>query len=119
MLSPLLYGEVGTGLAVLSAVARWGAAAALLTLAVGLLVRHGPDRPQSLGWVSVGAGLVIGSWLAMSALFLLYLTSVASYGSLFGNLATIVVLMGYLYLSSATFLAGIQMDALLRERHAR
>ena len=91
---------------------------AIVLLAVGLLVRHGPSCPQPLGWVSLGAGLVVGGWLAMSAAFLIYLTTVASYGSLFGNLATLVVLMGYLYASSITFLGGIMMDALLRDRHA-
>ncbi|CAA9480795.1 MAG: hypothetical protein AVDCRST_MAG30-783 [uncultured Solirubrobacteraceae bacterium] len=117
-LGPLLYGDAGSlGSAGLLLV-RWVLAAALVLLAVGLLVRHGPDCPQPLGWVSVGAGLVVGGWLAMSAAFLVYLTTIAAYGSLFGNLATLVVLMGYLYASSITFLGGIMMDALLRDRHA-
>jgi membrane protein len=114
--APLAYGELPGVLAGLALVARWVVAAALLFLAVGLLVRHGPDCPKRLGWVSVGAGLVIVIWLAMSALFGVYLTTVASYGSLFGNLATVVVLMGYLYASAVTFVAGIEVDALVRER---
>ena len=113
--SPLLLGDLSPPAAALALVVRWGLAAALLLLAVGLLVRHGPDRPQRLGWVSLGAGVVIVMWLGMSALFGLYLTTVASYGSLFGNLATVVVLMGYLYASAVTFVAGIEVDALARE----
>lgn len=117
--APLLYGDPGTALSIAALIARWGIAAVLVLLSVGLLVRHGPNCPQTLGWVSIGAGIVVGGWLAMSAAFLVYLTTLASYGSLFGNLATLVVLMGYLYASSVTFLAGIQLDALLRARHGK
>lgn len=115
-LGSLIYGDAPAGLGIALLVLRWLIAGALLILAVGLLVHFGPDCPQPLGWVSVGALLVVGTWVVMSVLFLLYLTSVASYGSVFGNLATLVVLMGYLYLSSIAFVSGIQMDALLRER---
>ena len=115
-LTPLLYGDPGPALGVLLLLARWAAAAALLALAVGLLVHRGPDFEQPLSWVSVGTLLVIGAWVVMSAAFLAYLTHVASYGSLFGNLATVVVLMAYVYASTITFLVGIQVDALLRDR---
>jgi uncharacterized BrkB/YihY/UPF0761 family membrane protein len=50
----------------------------------------------------------------MSAAFGLYLTEVASYESVFGPLATVVVLMGYLYFSTVIFLGGVQVDALAR-----
>jgi hypothetical protein len=41
---------------------------------------------------------------------------IASYASIFGSLATIVVLIGYLYASSVIFLGGVQVDALHREQ---
>lgn len=116
-LVPVVDGDPGAALGALYLVGRWGVAGALLLLAVGLLVHYGPNCPQPLAWVSLGAVLVMVSWIAMSAAFLVYLTTVASYGSVFGNLATFVVLTGYLYASAITFLAGVQMDALLRERH--
>ena len=56
------------------------------------------------------------SWLLMSLAFVGYLKFVASYESVFGNLATVVVLLGYLYLSAVVFLAGAQLDALVRRR---
>ena len=115
---PLVLGEVSGVLQVAIGVLRWVLAAALLGVAVGLIVHYGPNCPQPLGWVSLGAGLIIAAWLAMSALFGLYLGTVASYGSIFGNLATVVILLAYLYASSIVFLAGAQMDALLRKRDA-
>jgi len=113
---PLLDGNPAPFVGALLFVARWGVAAVLLGLAVGLLVHQGPDRAQPLGWVSAGALTIAVSWMVMSTAFGLYLSSAASSGSIYGALATVVVLMAYLYASSIVFLAGIQVDALLRER---
>lgn len=119
VLLPLVVGDLGAlgGLAFL--VGRWAAAALVLGAAVGLLVHQGPDRVQPLGWVSAGAVTIVGAWVLMSGLFGLYLSRLASYGSIYGALASVVVLMGYLYASAVVFLAGIQVDALLRERDDR
>lgn len=113
---PLLVGDLGPFASALLFVGRWGVAAVLLGLAVGLLVHQGPDRAQPLGWVSAGAVTIVVLWVVMSVAFGLYLSGAASYGSIYGALATIVVLMAYLYASAIVFLAGIQVDALLRER---
>jgi membrane protein len=113
-LPPLLYGETSAPVAVLLVLARWGAAGALLLLAVGLLLHFAPERHQPLHWVTFGSLAIIAAWLAMSAAFGFYLTELASYGSVFGPLATAVVLMGYLYFSAVIFLGGVQADALVR-----
>lgn len=114
-LTPLLYGDPGPALGVVLLVLRWGAAGLLLMLAVGLLLRHAPECDQPLQWVSFGSLVIIASWLLMSAGFGFYLTEIASYGSVFGPLATVVVLMAYLYFSTVVFLGGVQVDALARE----
>jgi hypothetical protein len=46
----------------------------------------------------------------------LVLTTLADYGSIFGALATVVILLSYLYFASAAFLTGTQLHALVRER---
>lgn len=113
---PLLDGNPPALVGALLFVGRWGVAAVILGLAVGLLVHQGPDRGQPLGWVSAGAVTIVIFWVVMSLAFGLYLSSAASYGSVYGALATVVVLMAYLYASAIVFLAGIQVDGLLRER---
>jgi membrane protein len=118
-LAPLLHGDLGTAGNVASAAARWALTGALLLAAVALLVHFAPERHQPIGWVSFGSGLIMVAWLTMSAGFGLYLREVASYGSVFSNLATIVVLIGYVYASSVIFLGGVQVDALVRERRDR
>jgi uncharacterized BrkB/YihY/UPF0761 family membrane protein len=51
-----------------------------------------------------------------SVAFGFYVTNIASYGSLFGSFATIFVLLTYFYFSAIAFLAGIEIDAHVRER---
>ncbi|MFL5842539.1 MAG: YihY/virulence factor BrkB family protein [Thermoleophilaceae bacterium] len=115
-LGPLLYGDVGQPLGALFFLVRWIIAASLLGLAVGLTVRYGPDSDQPAEWVSIGTAIVVLSWSLTSILFGLYIRYVASYGSIFGNLATVVVLFIYVYLSSIVFFAGVQVDAIIRRR---
>jgi len=93
---------------------RWGLVFALLLLAVGLLAHFAPAKRRPARWVSFGALLSVGGWVVMSLIFSWYVTSVADYGSIFGSLATVIVAMEYLYLSSIVFLTGIQVDSLAR-----
>jgi membrane protein len=91
-------------------------AATLLLVATALMVRFGPDLKQPLRWVTFGAVLVVVGWIVGSALFAFYLTSVASYGTVFGNLATIFILLEYLFLLSVIFLLGLTFDAIAEGR---
>jgi membrane protein len=65
--------------------------------------------------VTFGTGLVVVAWLGMSAGFGLYLRTLADYGSIFGNLATLIVTLEYLYLTAIVFLAGLALDAITEE----
>ncbi len=116
-IGPVLHPDVGTGLAALLVFARWAVAGGLLLVAVGLLVRHAPATHQPMRWVSFGSLLVVGFWLAMSVAFGAYLRAAPPYSSLFGSLAFVVLLIAYLYLSSIVFLAGAQVDAMVRTQH--
>jgi membrane protein len=108
--------HAGPALTALGFVVRWTLVAALLGVVVALLVRHGPSAAQTVPWVSLGATIVIVSWLIVSLLFRVYLTDIASYQSVFGNLAVVIVAMGYLYISTTMFLFGAQLDAIIRLR---
>jgi membrane protein len=66
-------------------------------------------------WVSVGTLLIVGFWLLASLAFGFYLRVIANYGTVFGNLATVVVAMAYIYLSALALLAGAVLDAILRK----
>jgi membrane protein len=94
--------------------ARWVLAVGFLSIAVGLLVHVAPATPQPLPWVSLGTAIVIVSWVTVSVGFYFYLTALASYGSVFGSLASVIVVMAYLYISTTAFLFGAQLDAIIR-----
>jgi membrane protein len=115
-LGPLLYGAVGQPLGLVFVVIRWLVAAFLLGLATGLTVRLAPDGYQPAGWVTVGTAMIVVVWVLASVLFGLYIRFVASYASIYGSLATIVVLFLYVYISAIVFFAGAQVDAIIRRR---
>ena len=114
VLGPMVYGDVPSLLAALLFVVRWGIAGLLLLLAVAILLHYAPERRSPLEWVTFGAVLIMAGWLLMSLGFGFYLRDVADYNSIFGGLATVVVLIAYLYASALVFLGGVQVDALLR-----
>jgi membrane protein len=112
--APLLvpHGVGGAAVRVL----RWPLDVALLLATIGVLLQFGPSSRPPLEWVTFGSLLAVVAWVATSLGFTWYLTSVADYGSVYGNLATVIVVMEYLYLSSIAFLTGVQLDAIVRDR---
>jgi membrane protein len=94
---------------------RWLAAVVVLGLVVGLLVRFAPaERPQAR-WASAGAVLVVVSWLVASVAFRFWITDVVDFKSPVGTLSALLVLTSYLFVSAIVFLAGAQLDELLRK----
>jgi len=115
LLAPFFaIGDPGAAWEVLAFFARWALAAGFLALAVGLLVHVAPAPAQPLPWVSFGTTIVTVSWVIVSVVFYFYLTTMASYGSIFGGLASVIVVIAYLYTSTTAFLFGAQLDAILR-----
>jgi membrane protein len=110
-----IFGK-GALVTVLSFLASWGAAIAVLFLVVTLVVRYGPDTRRPMRWVSFGGLLVIVGWVVMSLLYGGYITQVADYASVFGSLAVVMVTMSYIYLSAIVFLTGVQLDSLVRNK---
>jgi membrane protein len=106
--------EAGAPVDTLLFVVRWASVAALLFTAVWLLLRFGPANPGPHRWISFGAAVCVMAWIGTSLVFGFYATEIADYGSIFGSLATVFVLLTYLYLSSASFLIGAEVDAILR-----
>ena len=104
----------GAGMFVL----RWGAALALLSTAVWLLLRFAPAHPGPHRWISFGSALCVIAWVITSVAFGVYVTEIADYGSIFGSLATVFVLLSYLYVSAVAFLIGAEVDAIVRGRWA-
>ena len=75
-----------------------------------------PPSGSSTTRVSFGTGLVLLAWVLTSIGFGVYVTYIASYGSVFGHLATLFVPLVYVWLLANAFLVGIQLDACVRDR---
>src|SRR3954470_16172094 len=110
-----LFGD-GPVVDVLSFLASWGAAVALLFLVVATVVRFAPDARRPVRWVTFGGLLVIVGWVAMSLVYGFYISSLADYESIFGSLAVVLVTMTYIYISAIVFLTGVQLDSLVRHQ---
>jgi membrane protein len=115
-----LYGSavlvIGGPRGVLLGLVRWIGAIVLLGLLVALLVRYGPAQQPRARWASLGAALVVGSWVVASILFRVYITYLANFKSPVGSLTSLLVLTTYLFVSATVFLVGVQVDEVLRKR---
>jgi membrane protein len=101
---------------VLFGLGRWPISVALLSLAVGLIVRYGPAERPEPRWASAGSLLVVGSWIVASIAFRWWISSVANFKTAIGSLTVFLVLSAFVFVSSAIFLVGVQLDELLRKK---
>lgn len=102
------------GLDVLVTVARWSIALAFLGLANALLIRFVPSKKRPVHWVSIGSALAILCWLVATLGFAGWI-SLVPYASIYGALATVVLLLMYFHISTIAFLLGAVVDSVLRD----
>lgn len=105
----------GVGVVAVS-ILRWIIAVPVLLAAIWLTIRLAPAHRPPLRYVSLGAIVIVGGWIVATTGFALYASEVASYETVFGGLAVVIVLLTYLYLLALVFIAGAQIDQLLRDR---
>jgi membrane protein len=114
--APRAHGEV---IHFVLGVGRWFVAGGLLMFVVGAVMRFAPAERPEKRWASVGSILVIVVWIVASLLFKLWVTSVADFKSAVGSLTVLLFLSWYVFVSSAIFLVGAQLDELLRKEARR
>jgi membrane protein len=111
---PPLLDDSGLGDAgrVVFNVIRWPILAALMIVGIGLLYRFSvkESRRGWLGIVTWGAVVATVGWLVVSALFAVYTANFASYGKTYGALASIVVVLLWLWLTCLVILVGAEVD---------
>ena len=109
MLSNAGLGTVGR---VVFGILRWPLYAALMVVGVGLLYKFSlKDKPTAwLGIVTPGSIVATIGWLIVSALFAVYTGNFSRYSKTYGALASIVVVLLWLWLSSLFVLVGAEVD---------
>jgi len=92
--------------------AEWPVLVALLLIAFGGIYRFGPDLDDA-GWrlASAGAVTALVVWLAASGGFAWYVSNFGTYNKTWGSLATVIVMLTWLWLSSLALLVGAEVDA--------
>jgi membrane protein len=93
----------------------WPAAIVLMFATVALVVHFAPNSRPAWRFVSLGTVIVVVAWALTSAAFGLYVTDIADYGTVFGNLATVIITFEYVYLAATAFLTGALLDAIVRD----
>jgi membrane protein len=113
-----LLGFLGLGSTVVEIwnLARWPAAVAVAMLVFSFIYYVTPDvRQRSFRWVSPGAGVAL--WLAASAGFSIYLSTVANVGAVYGAFAGAIVLVVWLWLTNVALLLGAELNAEIEREH--
>jgi membrane protein len=96
---------------VLSNVVVFSLVYAFFRFAIG---RGGEERPKRQ--FLPGAALTFLLWALTSALFSLYVAKLSRYATLYGNLATVAILLFWLWLLSLSLLVGAEVNAMLERR---
>ncbi len=100
--------------------ATWAVAAALFIGVLAVLYRHGADRDEPRWrWVSPGAVAALVGWLAITVGFSVYVSNFGSYDETYGSLASIVILLFWLYLSAFVVIVGAELNAELEHQTGR
>lgn len=83
----------------------------VLLVAINVVFTYAPDiHPRRMRLLSAGALTALAAWTIATA-FLVAYVQIAGFGSAYGALGGAIVLLFWLYLSSAAFLLGGQVDA--------
>lgn len=102
--------DVVPGTRFLLELARWPLLLGALVIAIGVLFRVAPDRPNS-SLVTKGVVVASALWVLVSIGFSLYVDNFGSYGKTYGALAGVVVLLLWLWIGLYAILLGATVEA--------
>ena len=89
-----------------------------LMLTVLYMLARGQRRP--LKEVAPGVGISLAAWMVLSLAFSYYVENFANYSVLYGSIATVVVVLLWLYMSGTVLIMGAEYSAvILRRRRSR
>ena len=119
---PAVIDDLGLGEAgeLAASIGRWVLLALLVLAALAVLYRFAPDRANPRWrWVSWGAVVALALWLLGSVGFSWYVDNFGKYNQTYGALASVIILLLWLYLSAFAVLLGAEFDAEIERQTAR
>jgi membrane protein len=95
----------------------WPVLAVLVFCACALIYYVAPDVKQRVRWIGPGTVIATLLWLLFTLGYSIYVNNFASYDSLYGQLAGVVVLMAYFFSAAFILLLGAEMSQVIEESH--
>jgi membrane protein len=113
---PGIVDDLGTAGRTTAAIVRWPVLALVMLVGIGTLYRLSVRESSRgrFGIITPGAVAATLGWIVVSAGFAFYTANFGRYSETYGSLATIVVLLLWLYLSALAILLGAEVDAVTR-----
>jgi membrane protein len=91
----------------------------IIFIVMMLLYWVAPNRKLHIKSVIPGAVFATLGWILTSLAFSLYVSSFGNYSATYGSIGGIIVLMMWLYFSSAIIMIGGQINAVMQERNEK
>ena len=105
------------GARLLIGVLRWPVLALGMLVGLAVLYRVAPDRDHARwAWVTPGAVVAMVLWICGSLLFSLYAANLGRFQATYGSLASIVVLLLWLFLTAFAVIIGAELNAELERQ---
>ena len=120
-LGGLISNQLGLGAAfqAIWRVIQWPLVIAFALLGFLFVYRFAPDlHSQRFWWTIPGAGMGFLLWFALSMGLRIYLHYFPSYGAVYGTLGALLILLLWLYLSSAALLIGGELNSAIENEAA-
>lgn len=103
---------LGDTTVLLWSILKWPVLLVLISVLLAVLFWASPNAKQpGIKWVSPGGLIAVVMWLAISALFAVYVANFSSYDKTYGSLAGVVIFLVWLWLSNIAFLLGAEINA--------
>lgn len=83
-------------------------------LALSILYFFAPEAKQRYVWILPGTVTATMLWFGASSLFRVFVRNFSSYNLTYGAIASVIILMIWLWLSGFIFLLGAEINALMR-----
>ena len=92
----------------------------VMAISLGILYQLALGQRRPLREVLPGVGSSLAAWLLLSMAFSYYVENMARYAQLYGSIATIVVVLLWLYMSGQVLILGAELSTSLihRKKHA-
>ncbi len=88
-----------------------------LTLLMGLIYMYVPNIKLKIKDVIWGTVFSIVGWSILSYFFTIFVNEFANYRVVYGSLATVIILMFWLYFSSILLIVGGEINSIVREKN--